>query len=171
MFKTLRAAKFALEREHEIATHRDRIKRTVIENAEAGFAQSGLEVSRAEAERAVLWHRVREFMQRYEFMVWPVNPIAPFSAQEETVRSINGVPMDTYVDWGALRHLVSILGLPAISVPGGFSADGLPVGLQIIARHHQDLSALRFAYAYQRHTEHWLRHPPRCTEMSRAELG
>jgi amidase len=71
IFKTLRAAKFAVERHEEIQAHRDRIKRTVIGNAEAGMRQSGLEVSRAEAQRAQLWHQVREFMDTHEFMVTP----------------------------------------------------------------------------------------------------
>ena len=155
VFKSLRAAKFALDREHDLAQHRHLIKRTVVENAQAGFRQSGIEVSRAEKRRGQLWHRVREFMNDYEFLVWPVNPVVPFSAERETVTEIDGVAMDTYVDWGALRHLVSIVGLPAISVPAGFSADGLPVGLQIIGRHHADMDVLRLAYAYQQRTNFW----------------
>ena len=59
----------------------------------------------------------------------------------------------------SLRHLVSILGMPAVSVPCGFTRDGLPVGLQIIARHHQDMDALRLAYAFQQATHWWQHHP------------
>jgi amidase len=151
VFKTLRAAKFAVDRHDELRDHRARIKRTVIENAEAGLRQSGLEVSQAEAARAQLWHRVREFMQRYEFMVTPVNPVPPFPADQETVTAIGGVKMATYVDWGALRHVVSLLGLPSLSVPCGFTAAGLPVGLQITGRHHCDFEVA---------TGHWRRRPP-----------
>lgn len=159
IFKTLRAAKFALEREDEIREHRDRIKRTVIGNAEAGFRQSGLEVSRAEARRAELWHRVREYMATREFLVTPVNPVPPFPADQETVTEIGGVRMDTYVDWGALRHVVSLLGLPSLSVPCGFTAAGLPVGLQITGRHHQDWAVLALGHAFEQATGHWRRRP------------
>ena len=160
VFKTLRAAKFAVERHDEIQAHRDLIKRTVIGNAEAGFRQSGLEVSQAEARRAELWHRVREFMDTHEFMVTPVNPVPPFPADQETVTEIGGVKMDTYVDWGALRHVISLLGLPSLSVPCGFTASGLPVGLQITGRHHQDFAVLQLGHAFEAATGHWRRRPP-----------
>lgn len=159
IFKTLRAAKFAVERHDEIAAHRDLIKRTVIGNAEAGFRQTGLEVSQAEAKRAELWHQVREFMGLHEFMVTPVNPVPPFPADQETVTEIGGVKMDTYVDWGALRHVISLLGLPSLSVPCGFTASGLPVGLQITGRHHQDFAVLQLGHAFETATGHWRRRP------------
>jgi amidase len=159
LFKTLRAAKFAVDRHDELRAHRARIKRTVIENAEAGLRQSGLEVSQAEAARGELWHRVRRFMQRYEFMVTPVNPVPPFPADQETVTAIGGVKMDTYVDWGALRHVVSLLGLPSLSVPCGFTAAGLPVGLQITGRHHRDFEVLQLGHAFEEATGYWRRRP------------
>lgn len=162
IFKTLRAAKFAVERHDEIAAHRDLIKRTVIGNAEAGMRQSGLQVSQAEAQRAQLWHQVREFMDTHEFMVTPVNPVAPFSVDQETLSEIGGVKMDTYVDWGALRHVISLLGLPSLSVPCGFTAAGLPVGLQITGRHHADFEVLQLGYAYEQATGWWRQHPPLC---------
>jgi amidase len=159
IFKTLRAAKFAVERHDEIQAHRDRIKRTVIGNAQAGMRQSGLEVSQAEVARAELWHRVREFMLGREFMVTPVNPVSPFPADQETVTEIGGKKMDTYVDWGALRHVVSILGLPSLSVPCGFTASGLPVGLQITGRHHQDFAVLQLGHAFEQATGFWKQRP------------
>jgi amidase len=160
IFKTLRAAKFAVDRVDEIDQHRDLVKRTVIDNAETGLRQSGLEVSRAEVRRGELWQRVRAFMNTHEFMVTPVNPVAPFPADQETLTEIGGVRLDTYVDWGALRHVVSLLGLPSVSVPCGFTTDGLPVGLQITGRHHQDLAVLQVAHAYEDATGWWRRRPP-----------
>jgi len=159
IFKTLRAAKFAVDRYEELQAHRDRIKRTIIGNTEAGLRQSGLEVSQAEAARATLWHQVREFMDTHEFMVTPVNPVPPFGAEQETLTEIGGVKMSTYVDWGALRHVVSLLGLPSLSVPCGFTADGLPVGLQITGRHHADFAVLQLGHAFERATSYWRRRP------------
>ena len=160
IFKTLRAAKFAVERYDELQKYRDRIKKTVIGNAEAGLRQTGIEVGQAEAQRAVLWHQVREFMDTHEFMVTPVNPVPPFSADQETVTEIGGKKMDTYVDWGALRHVISLMGLPSLSVPGGFTESGLPVGLQITGRHHQDFAVLQLGHAFEQATGHWRRRPP-----------
>ena len=67
--------------------------------------------------------------------------------------------MDTYVDWGALRHVISLLGLPSLSVPCGFTAAGLPVGLQITGRHHADFAVLQLGYAFEQVTQCWRRRP------------
>jgi amidase len=160
VFKVLRAAKFAIDRREEIARHRERIRPTIIANAEEGFALAGLATSEAEERRTVLWHRVREFMEGHEFLVWPVNPVSPFPADQETVTRIGEVAIGSYIDWGALRHIVSVLGLPAISVPAGFTPGGLPVGLQVIGRHHRDLEVLQLAFAFQEATGYWRRRPP-----------
>ncbi|MDX1433196.1 MAG: amidase, partial [Gammaproteobacteria bacterium] len=160
IFKTLRAAKFAVDRRDELATHRHLIKETIVRNAEEGFALAGLATTEAEERRTRLWHRVREFMRTYPFMIWPVNPVPPFPVEQETLMEVAGVKMQSYVDWGALRHVVSVLGLPAISVPCGFTEQGLPVGLQIVGRHHADFEVLQLAHAFEQATELWRRHPP-----------
>ena len=162
IFKTLRAEKFAIDRQYELEHHRDKLKQTIIDNAEAGLRLQGLEASHAEAARTRLWHHVREFMQDYEFLVWPVNPVPPFDATQETLMQVGGVKMETYVDWGALRHVISVVGLPSISVPVGFTADGLPIGLQITGRHNQDLAVLQLAHAFTQATGHGQRRPPVC---------
>ena len=159
IFKTLRAAKFAIDRRDEIAQHRARIKQTVLDNAQAGFDLGGMDAYEAEERRATLWHRVREFMNDYEFMAWPVNPVPPFSADQETLTEIGGVKLDTYVDWGALRHVVSTVGLPSVSMPCGFTQRGLPTGLQFTGRHHADFDVLQLAHAYEGATGYWRQHP------------
>jgi amidase len=159
VFKTLRAAKFAVDRRDQLEHHRDQLKATIIENAEAGLKLGPIDATLAEEQRTELWHRVRVFMQRYEFMVWPVNPVPPFPAEQETLTAIGDVKMDTYIDWGAFRHIVSLLGLPAISVPCGFTPEGLPVGLQIIGRHHADFEVLQLAHAFEQRTGYWKQRP------------
>ena len=159
IFKILRAAKFAIDRRDELAAHRDLIKQTVIDNAEAGFRLSGMAASQAEEQRTALWHHVREFMGDYEFMIWPVTPVPPFPAAQETLMEVGGVKMETYVDWGALRHVVSVVGLPSVSVPVGFTVDGLPIGLQITGRHNEDFAVLQLAHAFEAATGHWQCHP------------
>jgi amidase len=152
VFKDLRAWRFALERGEEIKKYRHLMKDTVIWNTEQGFKLDGPTVARAEAKRTEIYHRVREFLENYEFLVLPCNPVPPFPVEERTVKEIGGVALETYVDWGALRHVITITGLPAISVPCGFTPEGLPVGLQIVGRHHADFEVLQLAHAFEQAT-------------------
>jgi amidase len=85
--------------------------------------------------------------------------VLPFAVETEWVRAIEGVPMRTYVDWMATCYAISCLGLPAISVPCGFSPEGLPVGLQIVGRRGRDLDVLELARAFEGVTRHAERRP------------
>jgi amidase len=153
IFQTLRAWLFAGTRGEEFRQHRSLMKETVVWNIEQGLRLSGLEIVRAEAKRAELYHRVREFMKRYEFLVLPVSQVAPFPVEVEWVREINGVRMESYIDWMATCYAITLTGLPAISVPCGFTSDGLPIGLQIVGRHQCDFDLLRLAFAFEQATQ------------------
>jgi amidase len=151
-FQILRAWNYAVSREDDLKRHRHLMKDTVIWNIEQGLKLSGLEVSRAEARRTLLYHRVREFLERYEFLVLPVCQVVPFSVKTDWVREINGVKMESYIDWMATCYAITLTGLPAISVPCGFTPEGLPVGLQIVGRHRSDFEVLQLAYAFEQVT-------------------
>jgi amidase len=85
---------------HEVMeAQRDRIKETLIWNAEQGQRLSGPGLGRIEIKRTRLYHRVREFMETYEFMILPVNQVPPFDVKERWVKEINDVQMETYIDW------------------------------------------------------------------------
>jgi amidase len=148
-FQALRAFIFAFEHEAELLEHRALMKDTVIWNTEQGLALDGLAVSRAEAKRTLLYQRVREFLERYEFLVLPVSQVAPFPLEVRWVKEINGIPMKTYIDWMATCYAISLTGLPAISVPCGFTPEGLPIGLQIVGRHQKDFEVLQLAHAFE----------------------
>jgi amidase len=154
IFQTLRAWSFAESRAEDFKHHRDRMKDTVVWNIERGLKLSTADVSRAELKRTLLYHRVREFLERYEFLVLPVTQVAPFPVDVDWVREINGVRMETYIDWMATCYAITLTGLPAISVPCGFSNEGLPVGLQIVGRHQQDFAVLQLAHAFEQATQH-----------------
>ena len=148
VFKTLRAWHFATTQQDAWTRHRGSLKDTVVWNIEQGLALSGLDVGRAELQRTVLYHRVRRFFERYEFLVLPVTQVMPFDVELEYPREINGVTMTTYIDWMKSCYFISATGCPAISVPAGFSADGLPIGLQILGRHRDDFGVLQLASAF-----------------------
>jgi len=160
VFNVLRAWKFALEREDDLRRHRDLLKDTVIWNTEKGLLLDGPTVARAEAKRTEIYHRVRQFMERYEFLVLPTNPVPPFPVKQPYITQVNGIPMGNYVEGGALRHTITITGLPVISVPCGFTPEGLPVGLQIVGRPNRDFEVLQLAHAFEQATRFHTRLPP-----------
>jgi amidase len=160
IFKVLRAWSYELSFSELLHTHRNMIKDTVIWNAEAGMRLSGPDIARAERKHTALYHRMREFMETYEFLICPVSQVPPFDVTQPYVREINGVPMETYIDWMRSCYYISITGHPAISVPCGFTPEGLPVGVQIVGRHQDELGVLQLAYAFEQATELWKRRPP-----------
>jgi amidase len=160
IFKVLRAWHFALTYGDALEKHRHLIKDTVIWNTEEGQKLSGLQIGRAEVKRTELYHRVRRFMETYEFLICPVNQVPPFDVRQRYVEKISGVKMNTYIDWMKSCYYITITGLPAISVPCGFTPEGLPVGMQIVGRHHADFSVLQLAYAFQEATQVWKYRPP-----------
>jgi amidase len=76
------------------------------------------------------------------------------------ITEINGVPMETYIDWMRSCYFITVIGLPAISVPCGFTPEGLPVGVQIVGRHQDELGVLQLAYAFEQATQFWQQRPP-----------
>jgi len=158
-FKVWRAWRFELKFRDLIQTHRDQLKQTIVWNAEEGAKLTGPQISRAELKRTQLYHRIREFMRDVEFLIFPVSQVPPFDVTQPFVSEINGVKMATYIDWMKSCYYISATGLPAISVPCGFTPDGLPVGVQIVGRHQDDLGVLQLAYAFEQATQTWKRRP------------
>jgi len=151
-FKTLRALGTASVRAELLKQHRHLIKETVVGEIEAGLQLTASEIGKAESMRTAYYQRMQVFMDKYEFMVMPVNQVPPFDVTTEYPREIDGVQMETYIDWMKSCYYISALGHPAVSVPCGFTQDGLPVGLQIVGRHHDDFGVLQLAYAFEKIT-------------------
>jgi Asp-tRNAAsn/Glu-tRNAGln amidotransferase A subunit and related amidases len=135
------------------------MKDTVIWNIEAGRALSGPQVGRAMRLHAALLGRLYDFMQTYEFIVAPVSQVPPFPVEQPYITEINGVPMSNYIEWMRSCYYISVCNVPAISVPAGFTRDGLPVGIQIIGRPRADLEVLQLAHAFEQATQYWRQHP------------
>ena len=159
IFKTWRAWLYEIMHKEHLEKHRDLVKDTVIWNTEAGQQLSGPDVGRAETLRVALFHRIREFMEDHEFLLLPVSQVPPFPIDQPYVKEINGIEMETYLDWMRSCYYISATGLPAISVPAGFTSDGLPVGLQIVGRPRDDLGVLQLAHAFETQTGYWKQVP------------
>ncbi|MFN9894418.1 MAG: amidase family protein, partial [Acidobacteriota bacterium] len=145
-FQTLRAWNSAV-------THagRDlsRYKETLRREIEAGQRLTGADLAKAETLRTQVWRRVQAFFERYEYFVLPVTQVAPFAVSEPFPTAVDGRPMGSYIDWMRSCWYISTAGNPALAAPAGFTAEGLPVGLQIVGRDRADFSVLQLASAYE----------------------
>lgn len=129
--------------------HRDQIKPEAVWEIEAGSQCSAAQVYRAMVTHAAIMERMRLFQETYEFLLCAVNQVPPFEAGLHWPEEIEGVRMENYIDWMKSAYRVSVTCHPAISVPAGFTPEGLPVGIQIVGRHRDDLGVLQMAHAFE----------------------
>jgi len=161
IFQTLRAWSFELNFAERFAEFgEEQFKETIRWNVARGVRLTGADISRTEVKRTELFHRVREFLDTYEFLLLPTAQVPPFLLEWEYPTQINGVAMETYIDWMMSCAYITVTELPAISVPCGFTDDGLPVGLQIVGRPRSDFAVLQLAYAFQEATRFNQQKPP-----------
>jgi amidase len=138
---------------------RGMIKDTARWNIDKGLALTADELMQSELQRTVIYRRISRFFEEHDALIIPSAQVPPFDATLDWVSEINGVNMPTYIDWMAVCCMISVTGLPAISVPGGFTQNGLPIGVQIVGKPRGDLELLRIAHAFEAATEHGLRGP------------
>jgi len=124
---------------------------------------SAADVGRALARHALMHEQSRQFFERYDYFILPVTQVVPFDVTVPYPTAISGTPMATYIDWMRSCWYVTFMSSPAISVPGGFTRAGLPVGVQIVGRHRADWSVLQLAHAFEQATQHGKTHPPLVT--------
>ncbi|MCU1382179.1 MAG: Amidase [Acidobacteria bacterium] len=149
VFKTARAMAFLTGVAPRVVGRRDQVKETILWEIDRGERLTAAEIAWAETKRTEIYHRMRAFLQRYDFFVLPVAQVPPFNVDQPFVTEIEGVAMETYIDWMKSCYYISIVGNPAISVPCGFTPAGLPVGLQIVGRHRDDWGLLQMAHAFE----------------------
>lgn len=161
-FHVLRALGFAQKYGALLKTERRRMKDTVIWNTEEGLKLDGSRIARAMLLRSQAFQAMRAFLEKYDFLLLPVNQVPPFPASEPHVTEINGVKLASYIDWLKSCYWITVTSHPAISVPAGFTDDPvpLPVGLQIVGRYRDDFGVLQLAHAFEKETEIWKRRSP-----------
>lgn len=158
-FNILRAWSYASSYGALARTHRDQIKDTVLWEIDRGMKLTASDIARADTLHSEVWNRMRVFQEKYEYFMLPTTQVPPFDIRQPYVTEIEGVKMATYIEWMKSCSLISILENPAISVPCGYTAEGLPVGLQIVGRHREEFSVLQLAHAFEQATKGSVRRP------------
>jgi amidase len=162
-FETLRGVAFVQNYGEFLKTRRGDLKEDVIANIEHGLRLTPADVARANGLRSEVYHRMRAFLERYEFLLLPVNQLPPFPVKDPWPREIAGVKMTNYLDWMKTCYWITMTSHPAISVPAGFTKENLPVGIQIVGRYRDDFGVLQLAHAFEQETNVWQRRPPIAT--------
>ncbi len=133
---------------HDFAEVREQLDPGRAEIMERAFSRSAVEVSHATMQRNAYVDTVRQFMKEYDLLLTPTLPCAPFDVGLDFPPTIAGKPM-SYLGWTAFTYPFNLTGQPAATVPAGFTRNGLPVGLQIVGRMHDDSTVLRAAKAFE----------------------
>lgn len=141
-FQTLRANLIAAVRGPLLGSHRDRICPEIVWNIEKGLQQGGDEVARAERLRGQMFTRVAAFFGSYDILACPTVAVAPYPVAQRFPTEIGGEPLHSYIDWMYLTFVLTLTGCPTLSLPIGLTADGRPVGLQLMARPRGDADLL-----------------------------
>jgi amidase len=141
-----------------IVTNGDQLNEYIHWHVEEGRKLTGPYLSRVEIKRSAPYQRVRDFMAKYEFFLLPVNQVLPFDVTQHYPTAINGQRMENYLAWMKSAYYISATGNPAASVPCAYSKRGLPIGIQIVGRNHDDWGVLQMAFAFEQ---------ARCLEVKR----
>jgi amidase len=159
-FETWRAFGYALSLGELYDTDAGRMKATVRWNVERGRALTVSDLTTATRLHAELHARALAFFERYDYLACPVTQVEPFPVEMEYPDVVAGVPMGSYLEWMRVCSRISVTGCPAISIPAGMSANGLPAGLQLVARPFAERALLEAAYAIDARTGYSRLVPP-----------
>ena len=159
VFGTLRAWLFDASFGELVRKNPDKVKQTIRWNAEAGAKLTGADVGRAEILHTKLFEQVVAFFDRYDVLLAPTTQVLPFPVEVEYPTEVAGVALGDYLQWMRSCTLISATGCPALSVPGGFTPDGLPVGLQVIGAPRADRRVLEVGHAFEQATRFGERRP------------
>ncbi|MFI7481328.1 amidase [Kocuria sp. M1R5S2] len=159
VFRAHRAMTFAAGLGDLVRRHRDLIKPEVVWNVEQGWALTAQDWIDTTAAATRLQQHVRSFFHRFDLFLSPAAQVVPFDAGLRYPAEVAGQPSETYLDWMRSACVLSATSLPVLSVPAGFTPEGLPVGFQLAVDHYQDVQLLRYGKAFEECTGWAARRP------------
>jgi amidase len=159
IFLTIRAFRSAASYGPLLDQYRELLKPEAVAEVELGRSLTTAAVAQAMVRQGQLMDRMRRFEERYAFTLCAVNQIPPFDAAIDWPKEIDGVAMEHYIAWQKSCYWITATFRPAISVPAGFTNDGLPVGIQIVGRYRDDVGVLQLGHAFEQATKVGLRRP------------
>ncbi len=158
-FRTLRAWEMAQRYGDLYRQHRDQLSENLVVNIEAGLDLTAKDVYDAHTARTRLHNRMVALFGDIDILAAPTVLVPPFPVEWTWPREVAGIAQDDYLGWMRACWYISATGLPCISVPCGFTADGLPVGIQFVGRPLGELEVLRVALAFEYANPAWQRRP------------
>jgi amidase len=154
----------------KLPEHRAVLQPGLVENTEQGLGLSPVDIARGELLRTRLWNRVAEFLAGRDLLLTPTSATPPFPIEQPHAMEINRQAVGKTMQRSYLTYAFSVLGLPAISIPCGFTRAGLPVGLQIVGKRRGEAAVLRAAAAFEA-AQPWAQHIPTVLKTWGASTG
>jgi amidase len=148
-FQTLRAVLLGTMMGPILEAHRERIAPEIVGNVERGMNVTPEQVFEAERARWRLYQRMVSFFESHDLLICPAASIPPFPVEQRYVEEIDGEPCETYIDWFSITFALTMTACPVISLPCGFTAEGLPVGIQIVGKPRGEAALLRAAQSLE----------------------
>ena len=158
-YDTLRAWGYASSQAENVRLHRDLVKDTIQWEVARGSKLSAADIEHAHTRRSKAWDNMRIFQEKYEYFITPTSQVPPFDVTQPYPTEVAGVKMSTYIEWMKSCMMISALENPSLSIPCGFTEEGLPIGLQIVGRHRDEWSVLQLAHAFEQATPGTRRKP------------
>jgi amidase len=159
VFDVLRAWQFVVSLGELVEKYPDQVKPAIRWNVERGRRLSAADLGRAEVLHTRLHEGVVDFFDRFDVLIAPTTQVVAFDADQEYPTEVGGEPQQDYLGWMRSVSIISATGCPALSVPGGFTPDGLPVGLQVIGPPRADRRVLEVGHVFEQATGHARRRP------------
>ena len=150
IFQVLRANQFVGDLGPIIEKDRSKVKKEVIWNLEEGYKLTAQTLAEAERARGKLFDRIRKFFMKFDLLITPATIVPPFDINNRYLEKVGDHTFPNYYDWYTIAYAITITSLPALSLPCGFTKNGLPVGLQIVAPPRGEASLLREAEKIER---------------------
>ena len=149
IFQTNRAMSFYVSKKSLLQNHRDKLKPEVIWNIEKAREVTMDDLQRVESLRSAYYRRSLDFFEEYDLLLSPATIVPPYPIEQRFVESCNGVEFSNYIEWCTIAYAITVTGFPCMSIPAGFTQDGLPVGLQLVAGPRAEADLLSAAGLYE----------------------